>query len=231
MRESHIVKNEHIDAMESVFAPNDVRSFYRPLLVCALEKLSEPMRALLRGTGVTVYPMEGAERFADVCSSWYKLGGNDSPYVVGAFVACELRAYVRDLTLGTLMHELAHGLDFSLGNGRNYRSEVNRHLVAEYQDASAQGLCVSTYAETNVAEYFAEGFVAYCNVQHSSQSSTVGRDGLRLLNPVLHSYFETLFACETVQALRTMQYTWTPDYAGILRAYDATERPPTFWKA
>lgn len=117
----------------------------------------------------------------------------------GLFVVEERALFLRSRSPMTVAHEFGHALDCALGGGV-YRSGIDPQVRALFANATT---FVTPYAATGVDEYFAESLRAYVEANdHASPWPRATRARLRLGDPGMHEFVETLFEREFQVNLR-----------------------------
>lgn len=154
--------------------------------------LSPRARALLAASQATIRVLAPGERFIRASAELRRLRLDVDKWVTpptGLFVVAERCAYIRNLALDTLGHEVAHALDAALGNGV-YFSGIDPATRAAFKRATERSTFVSAYAACDLDEYFAEGVRAFFGLTGTfigpAYSPAALRERLRAIDPRLY---------------------------------------------
>lgn len=128
-------------------------------LVGTLHSLAQTTPAFMRlieSSGTFIRALEPLEKFADVARS-YRLFDSVEYGVCGGLYDPENKLVVlREKQPWVLVHELQHVMDWTLGDGTSYRSDLDDRIRASYHRQRSLGLFISAYASLNRQEHVAE---------------------------------------------------------------------------
>ena len=163
------------------------------LLVQTLHALARATPAFVRlieRSNTSIRALEPFEKFADVTRA-YRLFDSVEYGVCGGLYDPENKLVVlREKQPWVLVHELQHVMDWTLGDGKAYRSDLDDRIRASYERQRGLGLFISAYASLNRQELVAESARALAGYGPRRPGRLDDQTRLRRIDPPLVSILE-----------------------------------------